>query len=351
MDSSSTSSSKPPPGTGLVDGRSHVLRIAAFLLGALLIDRSLGGLLQTAATRVVHGETLKHVNVAPAYMDGGIVVFGSSRAARHVDPQVLRAETGLTAYNAGSDGQGIHFHRTLQELLLQQSARPRLLVLHVDAMDLANPLPGVRSLALAPFIDRSADARSVVLHCDPRAWIKQCSLTWRFNSLIHQFSGGPGKGSHDGNQFHPLNGVMDQRQVAEASRRMSGQKLERRSPAEIATDVEMHRAFIHRARENGVEVVLLVGPRLLRRSDGEDDALALLQQLAAEEHVPLLQLDEHHYPEFRDPAVYCDKDHLNARGAALLTELLSDRIREIVSTRESPSPRLIQAGREREPVR
>ncbi|MBC8112925.1 MAG: hypothetical protein H7062_00970 [Candidatus Saccharimonas sp.] len=325
--------------------------MATFLLGALLIDRGLGWLFQSASTQVVHGETMKHVNVAPAYMRDGIVVFGSSRAAHHVDPQVLSDQTGLTAYNAGSNGQSISFHRALQELLLQQPERPRLFVLQLDALDINRPLPAVRSLVLAPFMDRSTEARKLVLQSDPRAWIKQLSLTWRFNSLIHQFSGGMRSTPEDGNQFHPLSGVMDERRVAEATRRISQQSIQPRPVEETTASLEMHRDFIRRARENNIDVVLLVGPRLLRRSDWEGDAVLLLQQMAAEEHVPLLQFDEDKYPVFRDPAVYCDKDHLNGRGATLLTGLLSDHIREFSSSRGQHSAHLNQANRPEDPLR
>jgi len=338
VDSSSTFSFEPLPGTGIIQHRHHVLQIAAFLLGAVLIDRGLGGLLKTASTRIVHGECVKHVNAAPACMDRGIVVFGNSRAAHHVDQQLLSAQTGLTAYNAGSNGQGIHFHRTLQELLLQSPARPRLFVLQVDALEFITQSPPDRALVLAPFMDRSAAARCILLKCDPRAWIKQCSLTWRFNSQIHDVARSLMTTVQDVNQFRPLKGAMDELRIPEAARRMRKKPtIKLLSPAETASVLELYREFIHRARENGIEVVLLVCPRLLRRTELENKATPLLRKLVAEEGVTLLQFDEDNHPEFRDPTAYCDIAHLNNRGAALLTSLLSGHIRNYPPERGHPS--------------
>lgn len=351
MDSSSTSSFSPPPSARRVEVRRNILRIAAFLLGALLIDVALGGLLQSASMRFGNGEALEHVNFAATYRGGGIVVFGNSRAKFHVDPQVLSDRTGLSVYNAGADGQGIYFHRAVQELLLQQPAQAKLFVLQVDATDISAPLSVARSLVLAPFMERSAEVRNIVLRCDVRAWIKQFSMTWRFNSLIHQFSLVKRSESVRGNSFRPLDGTMDQRLIDAETQRMCKNKCQGVSPDEAGATLQMYRDFIRRTHDNNIEIVLFMGPRLLRQSDLEVDALASLMQLAADNNIPLLRFEEGNCPALRDPTVYCDINHLNGRGAALLTGLLSDYICEFRSTRGQTPAHLNQVSRPEDPLR
>jgi hypothetical protein len=63
--------------------------------------------------------------------------------------------------------------------------------------------------------------------------------------------------------------------------------------------------------------------------DQERYYLKLLRQIAKLHAVPLLELSEQYYPEFRDPFYYADPDHLNVVGARHYSRLAAMHINEI----------------------
>jgi hypothetical protein len=92
--------------------------------------------------------------------------------------------------------------------------------------------------------------------------------------------------------------------------------------------LELFRQFIRDARDCGVDVVMVVGPRL-DRTKAELAALEALGALAREENTRLLCLDERQQPVFRRRSLYRDPAHLNGKGAELLTRMIAAHLKTI----------------------
>lgn len=61
-----------------------------------------------------------------------IVVFGSSRALRFINPCILDSVTGLDSYNLGANGIGILETRMMLLKFIQLHSKPKLILLNVD---------------------------------------------------------------------------------------------------------------------------------------------------------------------------------------------------------------------------
>lgn len=63
-----------------------------------------------------------------------ILVFGSSRAIHHYNPQIIEDTLGVTCYNVGSGGQNIYFHLALLEAALERYV-PKIAILELMSID------------------------------------------------------------------------------------------------------------------------------------------------------------------------------------------------------------------------
>src|SRR5690554_5969377 len=68
-----------------------------------------------------------------------LLIYGSSRAWRHLDPIFIEKQTGLTAYNFGVDGHSFDIQYLRHELHLKHNTAPKVIVYSVDYNTLNSP--------------------------------------------------------------------------------------------------------------------------------------------------------------------------------------------------------------------
>lgn len=293
-----------------------------FLAGLVLLDRAGGAafarLLPLADPRAV---PVGKVERALARRDAALFVFGSSRAVHHVVPEVLEAELGVPAHNAGAGGQGILFARGVQDLLLRAGTRARLFVLQVDPKEVYE-LRHERALVLAPYLERSPVVREILELPGWRARVKLRSHLYRFNSAaVPLLLSAARRRAPTGDGFEPLEGRLDPAALPPQPV-LSAHRGARPRPEAVA----QFRAFVRAGSEAGIPVVLILGPRYrggVPPIGAERRALAVFRRLAAEEGARFLPLTEEEHPELGDPALYRDRSHLNREGARVFSRILA----------------------------
>ena len=305
--------------------------IPLFLLGALAIDRAIGFVLTPVADRVVALQDPSGVAAANwvlANRQADVLIFGSSRAKHHFDPQVLDAKLGVDASNVGIQARGIRFARMVQSELLRKGTRARLFVLQLELAELFDPAPQ-RAVSLAPWYGRSPVVDDILEDSSQYAWLKLQSHAYRYNGkVLHMLRDSRKPSSSPTKGYVALRGSLNdfpERKGRGALHR----RLEQPIPAERG---QLYREFVRAAGEQGIEVAFVIGPRL-RPDDPEPDsqyaaAVQFFQQLARDEGAHFLPLTDVEYPDFRQPSLYRDWLHLNATGAALLSRRLADALRQ-----------------------
>ena len=297
-----------------------MLATVAFLLGLLAIDRLLAAGLERVYAGVRSGQLVGLVNHALDQTDKELLVFGSSRAVYHIDPEVVGAKLGLSGFNAGSPGQGVLYARGVQALLLERGSRAKLHLLHVDPKDLWAADPQ-RIARLAPFFGSSrALDHLLVAQLGPNLRWKLALGTYRYNSLVLPLLNGwlrPGPDAGSGFRTLPgRRGSLEPGEPAPAA-------------GPIRPDVEqVFRDFVRAGREQGAVVAFVASPRW--RPHGLDPIERIgrerLAEIAAEEGAAWLAFDLDSHPIFRDETLFADPAHLNARGARLFSEQLADAL-------------------------
>ena len=306
--------------------------IAVFLVFVAIffaLDRTLAFGLSRIYTRLETGAQAGASNYALKQTDAEVVVFGSSRAVYHVDPEILSEGLGLNAFNAGLPGQGIQYARGIEALLLRRGSQARLFVLHVNPENLWDS-DTARIARLAPYYGEDPALDALLNATSPSARFKYAIRTFRYNSLVFPMLGSLLRGGEEiGNGFRSM--PPDRPQDLRPHDAGGGVDPGPIDPA--MSDV--YADFIDAARARGIEVVLVDGPRW--RPQGMDAMTKIghahLRELAARHGAAFIAIDEFTNPVFLDPDYFADVAHLNHAGATLYSEFLVEKLKVIVDRR------------------
>lgn len=305
----------------------HIALSLGFVLALFALDRGFGALGAHWLERTTSGtdgpSAVQHaLDSAP---DAELLVFGTSRAAHHIDAQLIGRALGLTAYNAGVTGYRISYAHALLELLLQRGADPELIVLQAEPFGLYQPYHE-RMTVLAPWVDEHPVVREVVEHSSDTARFKLLSHAYRFNSqflVLAQESVAPSSDRPD--RFLGLEGTLDHPPHPAAEVEAEQLRTDRTIDPLV---VEHYDAFLARAAEAGIPVVMVVGPRYQAGGQGDSAAAAIeiFEALAAEHGATWLPLTEADTPDLMVPELWRDENHLNTEGATRFSTMLAERL-------------------------
>jgi hypothetical protein len=319
-----------------------LILVGLFLVGGVFVDQAVGRGFDRLLDRVKTGDKIGVTNSAIDHAGSDLIVFGSSRARHHIDPAVLEERLGCSAYNAGLDGQGIYYHRMVESMILGRGTSPKAFVLEIEPYGL-HYTHADRAMQLTPYVDRDANVERLIDEITSYSWLKFLSRSYRYNGLALPIlsnllvSAAPVDPSFDG--YEPLQGSLGP-EDAFAARRPAN-----RPAPEIRDDaVRLYEEFFRDARAHGIEMVLVLGPRM-RRFANEGPLFDALVALAERESALLLHLDETRYPQFQDPALFRDYAHLNAEGARQFSELLADRLAAEFPAMCGGTDRFLRPGR------
>lgn len=310
----------------------HLQSVALFLLLLFALDRGCGLILASLFEKIEAGESSGGlVNLALKNKDASVIVFGNSRARHHVAPAVMESMLGVKVHNAGSQGQGIHYQRILECLLMDAGTAARIFVKVLDIRDLeSDAIQGANSLS--PFYGRNARADELLSSASLFAPLKYQLHTYRYNSLLLPIVRNviaPEKSEGDG--FKPLRG---NRVELDKSKQQPVPKASEKLKLREGNDLVLGE-FIQAARDKGIQVVGVVGPRWRiprPRSPDEVAYLDLYRKLGQKYGMIVLDLDEEQVPALQDPKLYFDADHLNAEGAVVFSTALAQALKPMLSS-------------------
>lgn len=109
--------------------KRFLLNVLAFAALVMVLDLPFRWAMHELPKREYDDRLLRVLNDSMRY---DVLVFGSSRAARDVLPQVITERTGISAFNLGYPGASIEFQEFILRMVLRNPHRPRTVLLIVD---------------------------------------------------------------------------------------------------------------------------------------------------------------------------------------------------------------------------
>jgi hypothetical protein len=119
--------------------KKFVKQVVLFLLPIILISYFLDSYISTNLKRS-NSFAEKEYSTWNAIIDGkinsDILIYGSSRAWKHIDATMISNKVGVSTYNLGIDGHNFWLQYLRHSMLLENNTKPKLIILSLDVFTL-----------------------------------------------------------------------------------------------------------------------------------------------------------------------------------------------------------------------
>lgn len=255
-----------------------------------------------------------------------VLIFGSSRAYHHYNPEVIQEGLHLSCYNVGSPGQFIIYNYTILKVILERHT-PEIIILDITPGEFEKETNRYQRLSfLLPYYKDHPEIRPIVNRRSYFEKYKFCSAIYPFNSSFLMIAGGNldyfKKKKEDTKGFLPLRNTMS-----------SPIKTVISSNFELDTvKIGMLQSFISLCKESNVELILACSPSFLIFENTEPtiQAVKTLSELN-----DIVFFDYSNDSLFiKDSSLFDDYSHLNERGAMVFSTSIS---KDILTSRSAES--------------
>jgi hypothetical protein len=314
--------------------RGCVRKLALGVVCLCLLDVLLGGLSRWIFFQQRSGKFYR-IYRAMASADQKLFIFGSSHAASHYVPEILEKDLAIRSYNAGTLGQQILFHRTLEAIILDRMT-PDVIVLDVDPSTLYQATEPYDRLAdLKPFYFRYPDIIGPVL-CR-RSKLERLFLQsklYQYNSTVAHVLRYWLSPQPDWNGYRPEYKIMAAPTAVEVRDEMVMRNAYAAGRKVDPVMVDALERFAVDAKRKGVRVFFFVSPGAVPYELKSNASFLKAQAIAAQGGVPFYNFRNHpeyvHHYEF-----FADSGHLNDVGARRYSKLVAKSIRERLAVEAS----------------
>lgn len=234
-----------------------------------------------------------------------VLIFGSSRAYYHYNPNIIEDSLGLSCFNVGYGGQNIYYHLALLKAALLRN-KPKIAILDLMTIDfeMTAAQPDKEKLGvLLPFVHQSNIYKEAVLS---RGWsenIKLLSSIYPFNSkAIYLVRNNTSAKRTDIKGFVGLADTWEK-------------PIENKEAESFEADrnkIEALHEFINLCQKNNISIFLFVSPHFANYL-GKTNYSFIVEDIYKN-----YGLEVHNYinsPHYKNPSEFSDPVHLNKIGA------------------------------------
>lgn len=293
--------------------RRFLIRLLAFLSLMFILDRGFGEAMKYLQDHAKGGYVGHHKYILHKSNED-VLIFGSSRAFHHYNPQIIEDSLGKSCYNCGQDGNGIVlFYGWWQ--LMKDRHKPKMIIYDVNpSFDL---LEGENNSKYLGWLRSEYDndgIKQIFDDIDQTEKYKMQSKMYRYNSKFLQyvidyihpiFQISP-------NGYLPLKGEMDRMKVKE----LNDDKKEYKEFIYDSLKLSYLEAFIKEVKDYDICLILVASPVWYGKNDRQFAPLASISKKYGIKFV--------NYSNdtlfVRNDDMFKDGNHLNAHGADEFTK-------------------------------
>lgn len=301
--------------------KRFVIRLMTFLLLMFIIDRGVG-LGMKYMQEHARGGYIGHHNKIINHTDEDILIFGSSRAIHHYNPQTFKDSLGMSCYNCGQDGNGIILFYGWWQLMKDRHI-PQIVIYDVNpGFDLLLGESNQKYLGWLRGEYDNNDVKQIFEKVDYTEKYKMQSMMYRYNSkflqnivdYVHPIF----KIKSDG--FLPLKGELDEM-------KLNKNRSESKQPKIDSLKIELIEKIVIDIKKHHAQIIFVASPVWYGKEDEQFEALG---KICKENGV--LFLNYSNSPKYvRNNMYFKDGSHLNARGA---DEFTKDLVKDLQKRKE-----------------
>lgn len=288
-----------------------ILILSILIVGCL--DFVFGKVMDSILCHSFKGEEGK-ISYVVNRSEDDIIIMGSSRAYRHINPSLLEDSLGQTVFNAGLSNMGIICNYGVFKGIISHH-KPKLIIYDISHADFAKSDELSTYTASLKMMRSNNEIRHYVEELDPTERIKMLSGFYCFNTkfitiLQNYFE----SGCDEYKGYKPYKGVMDY---------TPQQNLDTRTLDELKC--KYFDEFIRTIKDKGIQVVVTVSPYYYPESNRWIDYGI---ELCAANAIPFLDYSKNDKFNYNKELFY-DQIHLNEEGSTEYTKELIKDIKEL----------------------
>lgn len=291
-------------------------KLAVLLLIVFIMDFAIGSLLSKYYFKLNRGDYYR-TTYSMDSTKADVLIFGSSRANHHYNPELIEKRLGMSCYNAGRDGNSIFYHTAVLKTILKRYT-PKIVILDIQPEELAESQDSYDKLvSLLPYYKNYPEVRPLVELRSPFEKYKMISRIYPYNSLVSIIASGSTKNKvrDDVNGYLPLNKTWNEPIKEEHITKYVSDK----------NKVKYFETFIKDCKDAGILLYIVISPKFVKPGK-QFFSIPEEKQIAQNNAVKFYDYSQD--PLFIDDiSLFADIAHLNANGAALFTNMIIDRIK------------------------
>ena len=297
--------------------KHFLAKIVVFALVFAIVDFAAGSAIKAAYNRVTKGDCGRNNYMMRTLKDKDILIFGSSRAIHHYDPEVLSQDLGMSCYNCGEDGMGIILSYARLNAILWRYT-PKIIIYDFEKSYDMNDGDNHRYLGkLKPYYpDYGID--SVFNEISSTERFKMLSHLYRYNSMLVDIAIGLLSNSPQtavSYTYNPLESVMDYEPLPQSDVDLSVDSIK----------MDYLCRFIDKCKAKGIQLIFCVSPTY---QAGKIDWESILYRETKNSNLMVLN----HYSDTTYTAhkdFFSDVTHLNKTGANEYSKTISKEIQQL----------------------
>lgn len=295
--------------------KRFIIRILAFLLLMFVIDRGVGLGMRYMQEHAKGGFTEHHNRIINNTSDD-VLIFGSSRAIHHYNPQIIEDSLKLSCYNCGQNGNGIVlFYGWWQ--LIKNRHMPKIVIYDIyPEFDLLRGENNQKYLGLLRSKYENDLIKEIFYSIDPNERYKMQSMMYRYNSnflqYILDYIHPKFHARNDG--FYQLSGELDEMKVKKGNKETKQLQVD---PLKLY----LFKKLVIDMKKHNVQLIFVVSPIWYGKESSQFEALKSLRNIYEKHNI--LFLNYYNSLKYvKNNKLFKDGSHLNARGADEFTKEL-----------------------------
>lgn len=300
-----------------------IKKVLLFFVFMAVIDVLSGFCFDYLRAHAKGGDTQKNYYISEKCCDD-ILILGSSRAARHYDPQVLEDSLGMSCYNCGEPGCGI-ITAYARYGMIEKRHKPKLVIYEITPnYDYYKTDEYSKYLGkLRPYADKTDVSELFSKTGVELEFLRIRSNLYKNNSFIIDYFKDILIGNVKRCGYEPSFGSL------------SKDVIRKQSPMIEYTIDELKLSYIERLilklRDENVKLCFITSPQCLSATEAENESYIYnkIIELCKQYDVPFL--NNFYLKGVSSNRMYFhDFGHLNSKGAAIYTKMLIPDLKRIV---------------------
>jgi hypothetical protein len=307
--------------------KHFLLFVAPIVILAYFVDVFISNNLKKC-NGVAIGEYTTWNDLNEGKINSDIVIYGSSRAWKHLSPKIITQKTNISAYNLGIEGHNFWLQNLRHKILLKKNKKPKLIIFSVDIFTLQKNKDLYNSEQFLPYMLWNNQIEETTISYNGfnrfdynipliRYYGKYKEVVTAVSVFLKPTN----------NKIKRVNGYQGQNKKWSDDFSKAKLKMNKYKISLDEKTVVLFEKFLKDMNEEGVKVVFVYTPEFIEGQkfiQGRKELISLYSKFSKQYNIPFYDFSKDAICYRKD--FFYNSNHLNKEGAELFTRKFVDTL-------------------------